>query len=168
MKKHIIFIISTLCAAIFCGCSDNGETPPLSRERTQLILRLFESMEKGDKTAIITRAEKLKKIMPDNEYVNYVLETQVANTYIIYAQKALDDGHEKLALQILEKGLQKHPLNRTLQTQYNQLKMLSDIENAIDSGKFNLIPAKLQQIPKYGPRLVKKMQSKNIPAEPEN
>ena len=168
MKKYIILIISTLWTATFCGCADNGETPPLSRERTQLILRLFKSMEKDDKTAVITRAEKLKKIMPNNDYINHVLETQVANTYIIYAQKALNDGHEKLALQILEKGLQKHPLNRALQTQYNQLKMLLDIENALNNGKFNLIPAKLQQIPQYGPLLMKKMQSKNIPAEPEN
>ena len=165
MKKYTFIIFSILCTAIFCSCSNDRETPPLSRERTQLILRLFESLEKGDKTAVITRAEKLKKVLPDNDYIGYVIETQIANTYITHAQKAINEGHEKLALKILEKGLQKHPLNRTLQTQHAQLKMLCDIENAVNSGKLTAVPANLQQIPQYGPILVKKMQAKNIPLE---
>lgn len=165
MKKVILYISATLLFAYLCGCSNDNETPPLSRERTQLVQGLFESLAKGDKRAVATRAEKLQQLAPDNAYILLVLETMTANTYIVHAQKALDEGHEKLALNILKKGLQKHPLNRALQTQYNQLKMLCDIEAKLNSNELAEIPKNLSQIPLHGPRLVKKMQSKNIKLE---
>lgn len=165
MKKIILYTFAVVSAAVICGCSDNGETPPLSRERTQLVQGLFDSLEKGDKNAVMTRAEKLQQLAPDNAYLLLVLETMTANTYIVYAQKALDEGHEKLALDILAKGLQKHPLNRSLQNQYNQLKLLCDIEQGLKSGELAVIPRNLAQIPVHGPELIKKMQSKNMKLE---
>lgn len=165
MKKITLYIFAILLVSVLCGCSDNSETPPLSRERTQLVQGLFDSLAKGDKSAVMTRAEKLQQLAPGNAYILLVIETMTANTYINYAQKALDEGHEKLALDILSKGMQKHPLNRSLQTQYNQLKLLCDIEQGLKSGELVNIPQNLSQIPVYGPRLVKKMQSKNMKLE---
>lgn len=162
MKKITSAIFTITLLITCCSCSDNSETPPLSRERTMLIQRLFKSLEKNDKASAVTQAEKLKQLAPGNSYINYVLEVQTANTYIKYAQQAIDEGHEKLALDILSKGLQKHPLNRALQTQYNQLKLLLDIEQGLKSGELVNIPQNLSQIPVYGPRLIKKMQSKNM------
>lgn len=163
--KYFIATIFAAAALVFCGCSDTEETPPLSRERTQLILRLFHGLEEKDKASTVARAEKLQKILPGNTYLNYVLEVQTANTYITFAQKALDERHDKLALEILSKGLQKHPLNRVLQTQYNNLLLLSDIEKALAAGELKSIPQNLQKIPQYGPYLVRKMREKNIPVE---
>ena len=144
---------------------DEGETPPLSLERTNLIQRLFASLEKGDKAAAVAQTEKLQTMLPDNAYCAQVLETLTANTYIVHAQKAIDDGHDALALEILDKGIRKHPMNRILINQYNQLKLICDIETSLKKGEFKAIPRNLYSIPVYGVRLVKKMQSKNIPIE---
>lgn len=162
MKKFLLYIFAILLSAMFYGCSNDTETPPLSRERTQLVQGLFDSLAKGDKNSVMAKAEKLQQLNPGNAYILFVIETMTANTYIVHAQKALDDGHDKLALNILAKGLQKHPLNRALQTQHNQLKLLLDIEQGLKSGELVNIPQNLSQIPVYGPRLIKKMQSKNM------
>ena len=159
MKYITIFAISILSVSMLCSCGKGDETPPLSRERTQLIIRLFDSMEKNDKSSILSRAEKLKKLAPDNLYINHIIEVQTANTYLVHAQKALDEGHETLALQILEKGIQKHPLNRTLQNEYKNLQILIDTEKAVNQGKFENIPDNLKQVPTYGPQLVKKIKN---------
>ena len=164
MKKFLLTITIIFLCVVFCGCS-NDETPPISRERTTLILRLFESMKKNDRATTIARAEKLQKLAPSNTYINYILETQTANIYIIHAQKALNNHDEKLALEILAQGLNKHPMNQIMQREYDNLKLLLDTENAIKKGELKSIPANLKNIPVYGPRLTRKMQQKNIPAE---
>ena len=165
MKKFILFVFVILSLTTFCGCMDEGETPPLSLERTNLIQRLFASLEKGDKAAAVAQTEKLQTMLPDNAYCAQVLETLTANTYIVHAQKAINDGHDALALEILDKGIRKHPMNRILINQYNQLKLICDIETSLKKGEFKAIPRNLYSIPVYGVRLVKKMQSKNIPIE---
>ena len=168
MKKIAFSILTTLLLTVFCGCMDEPEAPPLSLERTNLIQRLFKSLEKGDKSAALTQAEKLHNMMPDNNFSSQVIEMLTADTYIIHAQKAIDEGHEPLALEIMEKGLRKHPMNRILIKEYNNLKTVCDIENALKKGQFAVVPLSLYSVPVYGPRLIKKMQAKNIPVERKN
>ena len=168
MKNIIFLFLTTLSMTMFCGCSEEQETPPLSLERTKLIQRLFVSLDKNDRIAAVSQAEKLQKMMPNNTFGSNVLETLTANTYIIHAQKALDEGHEPLALEIMEQGLRKHPMNRILIKEYNNLKTLCDIETALLKGELAVAPKSLYSIPVYGPRLIKKMQLKNIPIERKN
>lgn len=165
MKKFTYLIIAILALTTFCGCMDEPEAPPLSLERTNLIQRLFASLEKGDRAAAISQAEKLQELLPDNSYCEQVRETLTANTYIIHAQKAIDEGHEKLALEILEKGLQKHPTNRILINQLKHFKTVLNIETALKKGEFKVIPLDLYSVPVYGVRLIRKMQAQNIPIE---
>lgn len=165
MKKFSYLIIALLALTTFCGCMDEPEAPPLSLERTNLIQRLFASLEKGDRAAAVSQAEKLQNMMPDNNFSSQVLETLTANTYIVHAQKAIDEGHEKLAVQILEKGLQKHPTNRILINQLKHFKTVLDIETALKKGEFKVIPLDLYSVPVYGVRLIRKMQAQNIPIE---
>lgn len=165
MNKFIFLILATFSVTMFCGCSEEQDVPPLSLERTNLIQRLFVSLDKGDRSAAVSQAEKLQKMMPDNAFGSHVLETLTANTYIIHAQKAIDEGHEPLALEILAQGLRKHPMNRILIKEYNNLKTVCDIENALKKGEFAVVPLNLYAVPVYGPRLIKKMQLKNIPIE---
>ena len=165
MKKIAFLIFTTFLLTVFCGCTDESEVPPLSLERTNLIQRLFKSLEKGDRSAAVSQAEKLQKMMPENAFSSQVLETLTANTYITHAQKAIDEGHDPLALEILEQGLRKHPMNRILIKEYNNLKTVCDIENALKKGEFSVVPRSLYSVPVYGPRLIKKMRAKNIPIE---
>lgn len=162
--KHIF--ITTLFAAVFIlisGCSKEQDTPPLSLERSYLTLRLFSSLEKDDRNSAYEQAEKLQKLFPDNEYLNIVAENQIANTYLIAAQKELDNGNDLAALKILERGISKYPVNRPLQQQHKNLKLLLEIDLALKNNKLNAIPNDLDSVPVHGPQLVKKMQSKNIP-----
>lgn len=165
MKRSIYAIAAIALSVIFCGCMEEPEAPPLSLERTELIQRLFVSLKKNDKAAAISQTEKLQKLMPGNSFCSHVLETMTANTYIIHAQKAIDEGHETLALNILEQGLRKHPMNHILINQYKNFKLICDIENALAKGDFRQIPVALYSVPEYGVRLIKKMQAKNIPVE---
>lgn len=167
MKKFILSLTAIIISATFCGCS-NDETPPISRERTMLIQRLFESMKKGSRSTITARAEKLQKLNPADTYLNYILETQTANTYIIHAQKAINSGHDRLALEILAQGLNKHPMNSILQREHDNLQLLLETEQSLLKGELNFIPAKLKNIPVHGPSLVRLMQAKNIPMQNNN
>ena len=72
MKKYLIIIFTLLCCFSFIGCGNNSND--LNTERSRLILRLFDSLEKEDYESAKIQALKLQKDNPtffcmnDSEY----------------------------------------------------------------------------------------------------
>lgn len=109
---------------LIAGCGSEDEAPPLSMERTNLMIRMFESMDKGDYESALLQAEKLQVMNPGNSYLTQVRETMQANLGVVEAQKVLDLGKLERAQTMLQNGVKKYPLNQNLQLELKRINAL--------------------------------------------
>ncbi len=94
------------------GCGPDHPAPPT--ERNELVVRFFTSMKNGDSSAAAEQGAKLLAIDPGNDYIARLIMVQQSNSFIQQAQRKLNSGDVNGALAVIEQGLARYPLNRTL------------------------------------------------------
>lgn len=107
---------------ILAGCDRKGEQ--LSTERSELVLRFFNSMKLGDAEAAARQGEKLRAMDSGNDFVGDMVSIQQGNSFIRRAQSKLDGGEVNAALVEVERGLSAYPANRALLAARGQLRQL--------------------------------------------
>ncbi|MBQ4106012.1 MAG: hypothetical protein IJC73_00350 [Lentisphaeria bacterium] len=121
MTKHFLTFTVPVIAAVLllsAGCerseSPEGVNPA---ERNQLILRLFESMDKRDYAASSQQAVKLRALDPGSIFLSRMVDIQTGNYAVVQAQERLDAGDFKAAAQQLDEAARRNPLYREMEAE---------------------------------------------------
>lgn len=130
-RFRLPLLLLALAVALY-GCGrKTAETVPSGRN--QLIIRIFQSLERDDFAAAAEQAAKLKALDPGNEYLGRIIDTQRANRFVRSAQELFDAGEYQEALQTLEQGLRQLPLDNNLKDSLEQLQRIVALESAFRS-----------------------------------
>ena len=132
MKNKIKNFFIPVMLLLISGCGN--ELPvdvPLAS--TELMIRFFASMRKGDHASAVQQGVKLYAIDNSQESVIQLVMLEQANQYVSEVQKYLNSGDLKSALAILETGMQKYPDNKTLPRYYRQVRQLRNVKALLDA-----------------------------------
>ena len=114
MTKTGLTIWAALAAAgllLLTGCGrseSSGSADPSARN--QLILRLFESIERRDYEASSQQAVKLRALDPGSIFLSRMVDIQTGNLYVTRAQRLLDAGDYAGAAALVDEGARRNPL----------------------------------------------------------
>jgi hypothetical protein len=88
MKKncHILFLLAA-SLLITAGCAKPHPEPP--RERSELVLRFFRSIQQKNPQTAVRQGKKLEPQMHDKMLIRSLITIQQSNTYLYNAQQAL-------------------------------------------------------------------------------
>ncbi len=111
------------------GCGKEHAAPP--RERNELVLRFFNSMDSGDAAVAAAQGEKLQALDKENEFIAKLVSIQQSNVYLQEAQARLDAKDVDGALKCIDRGLVAYPLNRSLLQARGQLRQLRHAEKLL-------------------------------------
>jgi len=129
---------SRLCRAAAVGmvlAAGCGRHPAPPLERTDLVLRFFRSIRKGDFASAVRQGDKIHQIDNYNSSVKTLIAIQEGNAYIRRAQEALNRGDLTAARKALEEGCRHYPGNRTLMTLNGKVRQLRNAEKLLRNMK---------------------------------
>jgi hypothetical protein len=117
-------------AAVFfaAGCSRHQELP---LERSELVLRFFQSIRKGDSEGAVRQGNKISSLDKYNTSIKKLISIQECNRYIKSARNALARGDVQQALKSIEEGRKHYPANRRLTALRSQLRQLRNAEKLL-------------------------------------
>ena len=126
MKKSIIYFSTLSLLLILCGCGEKRqENIPIAS--TELMIRFFSSMRKGDHASAVKQGVKLYALDNSQDSVVQLIMLEQANQYISEVQKHLNSGDLKTALAVLEKGMKQYPDNKALGQYHRRVRQLRNV-----------------------------------------
>lgn len=129
MLKKLLAPLLAAAVVLLAGCGKEApEAAP--GERNQLLIRLFNSLDRGDYAAAMEQAAKLRTLDPGNAYLSKIVETQRANRCIQSAQERFDAGRIDEAIAILVEGEKQMPLDNNLPEALETVRRIDRIEQA--------------------------------------
>ncbi len=130
-RKIITFaVLGVSISMLLSGCGEKkSRTAPSSRN--QLVIRLFQSLDEKEYAAATEQARKLRALDPGNPYFDVIITRQQSNICTVKAQKQLDSGDYKGALETLEKGVKEFPLSQQLKEAHAKVLKLHRADMAI-------------------------------------
>ena len=132
MKKVLIAAVITVPALlIFCGCKKPHPAPPTAS--TELLVRFFASMRKGDHASAVRQGVKLYALDNSQEITIQLVMLEQANEYVVRTQRALNSGNLREALDALQAGMKAYPENRTLPQYYRRVLQLRNVRALLDA-----------------------------------
>lgn len=118
-------------AALAAGCEKEHPAPPTAS--TELLVRFFGSMRKGDHKSAVQQGIKLYALDNSQENIIQLVMLEQANEYVVQAQRALNTGNLKAALDVLKAGMKAYPDNRTLPQAYRRVLQLRNVRALLDA-----------------------------------
>ncbi|MBE6386688.1 MAG: hypothetical protein E7045_01315 [Lentisphaerae bacterium] len=100
---------------------------------TELMVRFFASMRKGDHASAVQQGVKLYALDKSQEAVIQLVMLEQANQYVEEAQKALNSGDLNRALSVLSEGMKKYPENMALPQHYRRVRQLRNVKALIEA-----------------------------------
>lgn len=131
MKNFLLFSVILCGIVVFCGCEKPHPPPPVAS--TELMVRFFASMRKGDHASAVQQGVKLYALDKSQEAVIQLVMLEQANQYVEEAQKALNSGDLNRALSVLSEGMKKYPENMALPQHYRRVRQLRNVKALIDA-----------------------------------
>lgn len=129
-SAEILFLAGLLFLTV--SCRQEPERPPIPRNRSELLLRLFDNLQQKNYPAALAQIEKLEAESPDSGYLKELRELLTVNACIAEAQTALNKGDLNKAIQTVATARNKLPFNRQLEAAEEDLTLLRRISNNID------------------------------------
>ncbi len=131
--KKVFFAAGIIVPAllIICGCEKPHPAPPTAS--TELLVRFFASMRKGDHASAVQQGVKLYALDNSQEITIQLVMLEQANEYVIRTQRALNSGDLKSALDALRAGMKAYPENRTLPQYYRRVLQLRNVRALLDA-----------------------------------
>ena len=136
MKKQL-YILTVSTAILLCagGCKEAHPAPPL--ERSELVLRFFQSIQQNRPEDAVLQGKKLEVHLYDKSLITSLTARQQSNSYLALAQQALNRLDHAAAEKAIRAGRRQYPNNRTLkqaEAKLQQLKpsprLLAEMEKA--------------------------------------
>lgn len=132
MKNIIIYLSLSAVLLLSCGCGNERELD-LPLASTDLMIRFFASLRKGDFASAVQQGVKLYAVDNNQDAVKQLIELAQANQYVTEAQKYLNSGDLKSALAVLEKGKRVYPNNNALPHYYRKVVQLRNASALLDA-----------------------------------
>ena len=121
----------SMISALTGGCKKAHPAPPTAS--TELLVRFFGSMRKGDHKSAVQQGIKLYALDNSQENVIQLVMLEQANEYVVQAQRALNSGDLQAALAALRTGMKAYPDNRTLPQYYRRTLQLRNVRALLDA-----------------------------------
>ena len=125
------FLLLATLAAVISGCKKPHPAPPTAS--TELLVRFFGSMRKGDHKSAVQQGIKLYAIDNTQETIIQLVMLEQANQFVVQAQSSLNTGDLKGALAALKAGMKAYPENRTLPHYYRRVLQLRNVNALLDA-----------------------------------
>ncbi len=119
LKNFSLIIFALSCCLSFVGCGNNKDD--FNSERSRLILRLFDSLEKEDYESAKIQALKLQKDNPSNAYLANLIETCNLNIQIDKINKLIKEGKIQEAYSLLKHLHDLYPLNEKVKKDFDEM-----------------------------------------------
>ena len=126
MKPLLLPAIAILSAALFCACSKPAPEPP--RVRTELVLEIFDSLQRRDHKNTLAKIERLKELDPTNVFLSEFEHIERANIRIQEAENALLRNDRKRAEQAIQDAIRVIGPMPPLVAAANEISALADLE----------------------------------------
>ena len=126
MKPLLLPAIAVLSVPLFCACSKPAPEPP--RVRTELILEIFDSLQRRDHKNTLAKIERLKELDPTNVFLSEFEHIERANIRIQEAENALLRNDRKRAEQAIQDAIRVIGPMPPLVTAANEISALADLE----------------------------------------
>ena len=124
-----LFALLLLCG---CGNNDTAEPPTASCE---LMIRFFSSMRKADHASAVQQGVKLYALDNSQDAVIQLVMLEQANQYVTQAQKHLNKGNLKAAVEVLAEGMRNYPENKNLPLYHRKVRQLRNVKSLLDAMK---------------------------------
>ena len=104
MMKSLLFLATAFFSCVFfCACSKPAPEPP--RVRTELILEIFDSLQRKDYKNALAKIERLKELDPTNVFLSEFEHIERANIRIQEAEQALLRNNRKQAEEAIQDAI---------------------------------------------------------------
>ena len=133
LMKNIFcnFLLLVIIMAVVSGCKKPHPAPKTAS--TELLVRFFGSMRKGDHKSAVQQGVKLYALDNSQETIIQLVMLEQANQFVVQAQSALNSGDLKEALSALKAGMKAYPENRTLPYYYRRVLQLRNVNALLDA-----------------------------------
>ena len=143
MKSLMTALAMAAVISVLCGCADHRKADvPLAS--TELMIRFFSSMRKGDHASAVQQGVKLYAMDNSQDSVIQLVMLEQANQYVSEVQRCLNSGNLQAALAVLDRGIKQYPENKALgqcRRRVRQLRnvkaLLQAMENANNSASMS-------------------------------
>ena len=112
---------------VICGCGGSRQTD-LPLASTELMIRFFSSMRKGDHASAVQQGVKLYAVDNSQDSVVQLVMLEQANQYISEVQKYLNSGDLKAALAVIDQGIKQYPKNKALGQYRRKVRQLRNVK----------------------------------------
>ncbi len=129
LQRSGLFLAAMLLSGL-CGCRQES-APELPRARSAMIIRLFENLQQKRYVEAQEQINKLQLEDPDKAFLAEMDWQTYANSQMIQAQQALDQGKIAESLAVIERALRKQPFNPQLLTAMEELRRLQRLQNNV-------------------------------------
>ena len=126
MKKCSVLLLSAAMICLLCACKQEHPAPPTGS--TELMVRFFDSMRKGDSESAVAQGEKLQLLDQSHDFAAQLVAIQQSNRFVALAQKSLNEYDLPQAVKALEDGMAAYPNNRSLSQMSRRTKQLRNAE----------------------------------------
>lgn len=134
MKKFFTWnmLLTAAMALLLTGCGrDEGPAAANPEARNQLILRLFESMDKRDYAASSQQAIKLRALDPGSIFLSRMVDIQTGNHAVVQAQQRLDVGDYRGAAGLVEDAARRNPLYREMEAESRKARRVAELAQMV-------------------------------------
>ena len=127
MMKSLLFLATAFFSCVFfCACSKPAPEPP--RVRTELILEIFDSLQRKDYKNALAKIERLKELDPTNVFLSEFEHIERANIRIQEAEQALLRNNRKQAEEAIQDAIRVIGPLPPLLTAANEIAALAELE----------------------------------------
>ena len=127
MMKQLLFpTIAIFSAIFFCGCGKPAPEPP--RVRTELVLEIFDSLQRKDHKNALAKIERLKELDPTNVFLSEFEHIERANIRIQEAEEALLRNDRKRAELAIQDAIRVIGPLQPLVSAANEITQLAELE----------------------------------------
>lgn len=126
MKKILLLTTAVFSAVLFSSCGKSAPEPP--RMRTELVLEIFDSLQRKDHKNTLAKIERLKELDKTNVFLSEFEHIERANIRLLEAEQALLKNDRKKAEQAIKDAIHVIGPLPPLVSAANEIAVLTELE----------------------------------------